>query len=51
MVSANDCRIRIYTSQGYEDAVFSITRSSSGQGTAILSIREFIATVKAEIKL
>ena len=48
MVSADDCRIRIYTSQGYEDAVFSIERSSGGQGTAILSIREFIATVKAE---
>lgn len=47
MVSAKDCRLRIHTSKGYEDAEFSIERIPGGQGTAILSIREFIAEVEA----
>jgi len=49
MVSAKDVRIRIYTSKGYEDAVFSIERSSSGQGAALLSIREFLKSSCREI--
>ena len=42
MVQSKDVRIRINTNKGYEDAVFSIERSSSGQSTALLSIREFL---------
>ena len=45
MVNAKDCRIRIHTSKGYEDSIFSIERSDSGQGTALLSIKQFIEKV------
>jgi len=45
MVSSSDCRVRIHTSAGYEDAVFSIERMPGGQGTAILSIREFLSAI------
>lgn len=45
MVNSNDCRIRIHTSKGYEDAIFSVERSDSGQGTALLSIKEFLKRV------
>ena len=47
MVSAKDCRVRIHTSKGYEDAQFSIERIPGGQGTAILSIREFMQRISA----
>jgi len=47
MVSAKDCRLRIHTSKGYEDSRFSIERIPGGQGTAILSIREFMGKVRA----
>jgi hypothetical protein len=47
MVTAQDCRLRIHTSKGYEDARFSIERIPGGQGTAILSIREFLEKVRA----
>ncbi|WP_134082400.1 hypothetical protein [Thiohalophilus thiocyanatoxydans] len=47
MVDSKDCRIRIHTSKGYEDARFTIERIPGGQGTAILSIREFIEKVDA----
>ena len=47
MVAAKDCRLRIHTSKGYEDAQFSLERIPGGQGTAILSIREFIAKVSS----
>ena len=46
MVFANDCRLRIHTSKGYEDARFSIERLPGGQGTAILSIQEFMARIE-----
>lgn len=46
MVFANDCRLRIHTSKGYEDARFSIERIPGGQGTAILSIQEFMARIE-----
>lgn len=52
MVSAKDCRLRIHTSKGYEDAQFSVERIPGGQGTAILSFREFvssISTLKAKL--
>ncbi|QNN47286.1 hypothetical protein H9L17_03805 [Thermomonas brevis] len=45
MVAAKDCRIRIHTGKGYEDAQFSVERIPGGQGTAILAIREFLAKV------
>jgi len=47
MVTAHDCRLRIHTSEGYEDSRFSIERIPGGQGTAILSFREFINKVNA----
>lgn len=49
MVSVKDCRLRIHTSKGYEDARFSIERIPGGQGTAILSIREFMGKVSAAL--
>jgi hypothetical protein len=45
MVAAQDCRIRIHTSKGYEDAQFSLERIPGGQSTAILSIKELMAKV------
>lgn len=47
MVAAKDCRVRIHTSKGYEDAEFSIERTRGGQGTAILAIKEMMAKVSA----
>lgn len=47
MVAAQDTRIRIHTSKGYEDAQFSLERIPGGQGTAILSIKELMAKVAA----
>lgn len=47
MVSAKDCRLRIHTGEGYEDAQFNIERIPGGQGTAILSIRKFMIKVDA----
>jgi hypothetical protein len=41
MLSANDVRLRIYTSEGYEDSIFTIERMTGGGATAIISIREF----------
>jgi hypothetical protein len=47
MVSAKDCRLRIHSRDGYEDSLFSVERIPCGQGTAILSIQEFMAKVAA----
>lgn len=47
MVAAKDCRLRIHTSKGYEDAQFSMERIPGGSGTAILSFRKFIEKVGA----
>lgn len=47
MVAAKDCRLRFHTGDGYEDAQFNIERIPGGQATAILSIRKFMAKVKA----
>lgn len=41
MLAFEDVRLRVYTSEGYEDSVFSVERMPGGQGTAILSFREF----------
>jgi hypothetical protein len=46
MVSAKDCRIRIHTTKGYEEAFFS-TPSVAGSPTAVVSIREMMAKVAA----
>lgn len=48
MLSAKDCRLRIRSSRGYEDAQFSIERIPGGQGTAILPLREFASKVQAK---
>ncbi|WP_218510608.1 hypothetical protein [Variovorax sp. dw_308] len=45
MVAAKDTRLRIHTSKGYEDSQFSIERIPGGQGTAILSMKEFTESV------
>ena len=45
MVASNDCRLRIHTSKGYEDAQFSLERIPGGQGTAILPIKEMMQKV------
>ncbi|MBW2194282.1 MAG: hypothetical protein JRF37_01570 [Deltaproteobacteria bacterium] len=49
MLAAEDCRLRIHTCEGYVDAQFSIERipGGGGQGTAILSMREFVAKVES----
>lgn len=47
MVAAKDCRLRIRTSEGFEDAQFNLERIPGGQPTALLSIREFMARVDA----
>ena len=47
MVAAKDCRLRVHTSKGYEDAQFSVERIPGGQGTAILAIKELMAKVAA----
>jgi hypothetical protein len=47
MLEAKDCRIRIKTSDGYEDSLFSTERIPGGQGTAILAMRDFRAKVEA----
>ena len=48
MLSAKDCRLRFHTSKGFEDGVFTVARSSAGQGMAIISLREFVGRVKAK---
>ncbi len=49
MLNAKDTRLRINTGDGYVDAQFSIERIPGGQGTAILSMREFAAKVDSKI--
>jgi|GEM_PF-1225938 len=46
MASSDDCRIRIHSTDGYEDALFSMERRPGGQGLAVLSIREFLDRVE-----
>ncbi|MFK2904556.1 hypothetical protein ISP17_11320 [Dyella ginsengisoli] len=47
MVTAPDCRLRIHTGEGYEDAQFNIERIPGGQATALVSIKKFVAQVDA----
>jgi hypothetical protein len=46
MTVTEDCTIRIHSSDGYEDALFSMERRPGGQGLALMSIREFLSKVK-----
>ena len=47
MLAARDCRLRIETTKGYQDAQFSIERIPGGQGTAIIPMREFLARIES----
>jgi hypothetical protein len=47
MVAANDCRLRIHTSKGYQDVQFSSERIPGGKATAIVTIKEFMVKVVA----
>lgn len=47
MVAANDCRLRIHTSKGYQDVKFSSERIPGGKATAIVTIKEFMIKVAA----
>lgn len=47
MLVAKDCRLRIHTSNGYEDVQFSVDRMPDGQATAIVYLREFMKRVEA----
>jgi hypothetical protein len=46
MLSASDTRLRIFTSEGYEDSVLTIERMPGGGATAINSLRKFLLKVK-----
>lgn len=50
MISANDCRLRIYTSDGYQDSIFSVDRLAGGAPSARMSFRDFVAKIE-ETKL
>lgn len=47
MVAAKNCRIRIHTGSGNQDADFSADHIPGGKATAITSIRTFMAKVAA----
>lgn len=47
MVAAADCRLRIHTGDGYEDAQFNLERIPGGQATAIVAIKKFMVKVDA----
>lgn len=46
MLSASDTRLRVFTSEGYEDSVLTIERMPGGGATAINSLRKFLLKVK-----
>ena len=46
MVSADDVRLRIHSSDGYEDSIFSADRTTSGQKLARPYFQAFIVEVK-----
>lgn len=48
MVNAEDVRLRIHSIDGYEDSVFSATRTTSGQGLARNYFRNFLAEVEKQ---
>lgn len=46
MIGPGDVRLRIYTSDGYEDSRFSIERIPGGQGTAVLAFRKLAVRIQ-----
>lgn len=46
MVFAEDCKIRIHTSKGYKDSLFSVDRIPGGSGAARMSIKKFLVAIK-----
>lgn len=49
MLTAKDCRLRIRTNGGYEDAQFSIERIPGGQATAIVPMRDFMSRIESNL--
>ena len=47
MVSSKDCRLRIHSTKGDEDAQFSLERIPGGEPTVLLSMRDFASKVAA----
>ena len=47
MVTAKNCRLRLHTSKGYQDADFSTEHIPGGKATAKVSIKEFMGKVAA----
>jgi hypothetical protein len=47
MVTAKNCRLRLHTSKGYQDADFSTEHIPGGKATAKVPIKEFMAKVAA----
>lgn len=47
MISAPDCRVRIRTMDGYEDATFSVDRIPGGQTTAKASLGQLLSAIEA----
>ena len=45
MINAEDCRLRIYTGDGYQDSVFSVERIAGSHPSARMSMREFVAKI------
>lgn len=45
MIAATDCRIRIHSSDGYEDSVFNLDRMPGGQGLARPRFAEFLSRI------
>jgi hypothetical protein len=48
MVSVEDVRLRIHSSDGYEDSIFSLARADSGQGLALKYFQNFLSAVKQQ---
>ena len=46
MLNAKDCRLRIHSSDGYEDSFFSTEHIPGGQPTAILGMRTFYERIQ-----
>jgi hypothetical protein len=46
MMKAKECRLRIHSSRGFEDSLFTLPRNSMGSRLAFSAMEEFQATVK-----
>lgn len=49
MIDSPVAKLRIHTGKGYQDANFKIERAFGGQGSALLTIKEFLAKVDGKI--